>query len=155
MKRFGTLSVVGLMLMVGSLVAKEAGDADQLKDIKCPVSGKDINAEACKEFHEGKVYFCCNNCAAAFEKDSDKFATKANYQLFATKQFEQKACPMSGKPVNDEVVAEVGKVKVKLCCEGCQGKVNDADDAGKLELTFSEKAFENGFAKVEKKEEKK
>jgi YHS domain-containing protein len=46
------------------------------KQTKCPVSGKDINPEEFTEYEGQKVYFCCPNCKAAFEKDPAKFADK-------------------------------------------------------------------------------
>ena len=43
---------------------------------KCPVSGKPIDPEKTVEYKGKKVYFCCPNCPAAFEKDPEKFADK-------------------------------------------------------------------------------
>lgn len=43
---------------------------------KCPVSGKPIDVTKSTE-HEGrKVYFCCDGCPKAFDKDPAKFAAK-------------------------------------------------------------------------------
>ena len=42
----------------------------------CPVSGKPINPEHFVEYKGKKVYFCCPNCPAAFEKDPEKFIDK-------------------------------------------------------------------------------
>src|SRR5262245_24204769 len=42
----------------------------------CPVSGKPINPEHSVEYKGKKVYFCCPNCPAAFEKDPEKFIDK-------------------------------------------------------------------------------
>jgi YHS domain-containing protein len=42
----------------------------------CPVSGKPINPEHFVEYKGKKVYFCCPNCPAAFEKDPEKYADK-------------------------------------------------------------------------------
>jgi YHS domain-containing protein len=46
------------------------------KQTKCPVSGKDINPEQSADYEGRKVYFCCPNCKAAFEKDPEKYAAK-------------------------------------------------------------------------------
>lgn len=43
---------------------------------KCPISGKPINPTASVEYEGEKVYFCCPNCPAAFEKDPKKFMDK-------------------------------------------------------------------------------
>lgn len=42
----------------------------------CPVSGKAIKADHVVEHDGKKVYFCCENCPAAFEKDPAKFTAK-------------------------------------------------------------------------------
>jgi YHS domain-containing protein len=50
----------------------------------CPVSGKPINVAKHVE-HEGKkVYFCCDGCPGAFQKDPAKFTAKLP-QLTETK----------------------------------------------------------------------
>ena len=41
--------------------------------------------------------------------------------------------------------------KVYFCCDNCKGKVEKAKDDEKLELVFSDKAFEKAGFKVEKK----
>ena len=43
---------------------------------KCPVSGKPIDPAQSVEYKGQKVYFCCPNCPAPFEKDPEKFAAK-------------------------------------------------------------------------------
>ena len=42
----------------------------------CPVSGKAINAARMVEHDGQKVYFCCDKCPAAFEKDPSKYTAK-------------------------------------------------------------------------------
>lgn len=69
---------------------KEASDEDKLKMLfavkdfnqgftrqtKCPVSGKPIDPEHSVDYKGKKVYFCCPNCPAAFEKEPEKFLSK-------------------------------------------------------------------------------
>jgi len=43
---------------------------------KCPVSGKAIDVSKTVDYKGQKVYFCCGNCPAAFEKDPSKFTAK-------------------------------------------------------------------------------
>ena len=52
----------------------------KLEGILCPVSGKAVKAESSVDYKGGKVYFCCDKCPTAFEKETAKFATKANLQ---------------------------------------------------------------------------
>lgn len=118
----------------------------------CPVSGQPVDETKFVEYKDAKVYFCCGNCPGAFKKDTAKFAAKANHQLVGTKQFAQKACPLSGGKLNADKTVEIGDVKVGFCCENCQGKVAAAKEPEQLELVFADKPFEKGFEL--KKEEK-
>ena len=145
-------SFVCLAVVSTALVA--ADKEDPLKGIKCVVSGGKINPEATADYKKGHVYFCCMNCPKAFAKDTKKFATKANHQLVATKQYEQKKCPLSGGKLNADTAIKVGTTKVAFCCENCQGKVAKAKDAEQLDLVFSDKAFKKAFQLVKKDDAK-
>ncbi|MFG0261086.1 MAG: hypothetical protein ACF788_01675 [Novipirellula sp. JB048] len=129
-----------------------AGEA-KLDDIKCVVASKPVDASKSADYKDAKVYFCCNGCAGKFTKDTKKFATKANQQLVATKQYEQKGCPFSGKKVNPETVTDVDGIKVAFCCNGCKGKVAKAEGDAKVKLVFGEKAFAKAFKKTADKSE--
>lgn len=155
--------ILGLALIGGTLLAEEAAnevkkDTEKQKiKILCPVSGKAVNKDVTAAYKKGQVSFCCENCAAAFAKDSTKFAAKANMQLVATKQFIQKACPISGRAANKDVLAKVGDLKVQMCCKNCLGKVDKASKDDKIKLVFNDKSFAKAFElkKEGKKEAKK
>jgi YHS domain-containing protein len=135
-------SVAAMAMLVATLYA-----ADKLEGIKCPVSGKAVKADKTVDYKGAKVYFCCENCPKAFEKDTAKFAVKANEQLVATGQYVQKACPLSGQKLNAEKTVKVDGVTVTFCCEKCQGAVTKAEGDKKAEMVFNDKAFEKGFEK--------
>jgi YHS domain-containing protein len=138
-------SCVAILLVAAATVV--AADVE-LKDVKCVVADKAADMEKSADYKGGKVYFCCGNCASKFAGDTKKFATKANHQLVATKQFEQKSCPFSGGDLNPETALKLAGVKVAFCCNNCKGKVDSAEkDAKKLELVFNDKAFAKGFKK--------
>ena len=59
-------------------------NAEKKVEPKCPISGKPINKEYAVDFDGGKVYMCCENCPAAFKKDSAKYAAKAHLQMVQT-----------------------------------------------------------------------
>lgn len=121
----------------------------KLDGVKCVVAPRPVSADKSAEYKDGKVFFCCGNCAGKFAEDSKKFATTANMQLVATKQYEQKACPLSGGPLNADTEIKVGEAKVSFCCNNCKGKVESTDGKDQLELVYGDKAFEKaGFAKV-------
>jgi YHS domain-containing protein len=118
-----------------------------LDGIKCMMMpGRGVKEKFSAEYGVGKVYFCCKGCQGKFAKDPEKFATKANYQLVATGQVEQVACPFSAQDVDDDQVAEVGDVKIKLCCGNCKTKLDQADADKKMELVFGKKGFAKAFS---------
>lgn len=148
MSRTGLSALLIAAIAGGVLIAAEAVD---LEKVKCPVSGKAAKADATADYKDAKVYMCCQGCPKAFAKDTKKFATKANMQLVQTKQAKQIACPLSGKDVKD-AVAKVAGLEIGLCCNGCKGKIDKAEDDEKLAMVFSDKAFKKAF-KVPKKED--
>ncbi|MCC9602446.1 hypothetical protein LOC67_17995 [Stieleria sp. JC731] len=125
-----------------------------LDGVKCVVAPRPANPEKSVDYKEGKVFFCCGNCEAKFAKDSKPFTLKANQQLVSTKQYEQKACPLSGGDIDESTAVKVEGTKVAFCCNNCKGKVESAKDGeAKMKLVFSDKAFKNGFAKVKAEKE--
>lgn len=149
-----TRLVLGLAVAASgmlALTAARAADEKKEVEVKCPVSGKPISKEHAVAYKEGEVYFCCPNCPKAFEKDTAKFATKANHQLVLTEQYEQAKCPLTGNKLNPEQTVEVADVEVQFCCGNCKGKVAKAEGEEQINLVFADKAFDKGFQKKEEK----
>lgn len=144
-----SISKLSLFCSFGAVVCALAFAAEEKKEFKslCPISGKAALQDKTADYKGGKVYFCCENCPKAFEKDTAKFAVKANQQLVATGQTTQAKCPLSGGKINPDATCEVGEVKVSFCCNDCKGKVEEAkaDAQAQAELVFSDKAFEKAF----------
>lgn len=140
-----TAAVAALYLVI----SVQAGD--KLEGIKCPVSGKPINKDATVDYKGGKVYFCCPNCPKAFAAKTEKFAAKANQQLYATGQAKLVKCPLTGKKLNPATKISVAGTNVCFCCNGCKGKATKAQGDAQLNLVFGDKAFKKGFV-VGKKE---
>ena len=151
MSKFRYILGLSIALLAGGFVLAET---DALKELNCFVSGRDINKEVHSEWKEGQVYFCCEKCQAAFDKDKEKFTAKANMQLAASGQYEQKACPITGNKLNPETAIEAGQAKIAFCCNNCKGKAEKMDEADRVQELFSDKSFEKAkFTKVEKKTE--
>ncbi len=147
-----TICGLAVLLVAGATVV--AADVD-FKKIKCVIADKPADEAKTADYKDGKVYFCCGGCAGKFAKDSKKFAAKANHQLVATKQYEQKGCPMSGKEVNKETLVKFGETEVGFCCNSCKGAFEGKeDDKEKLDLVFNDKSFAKAFQKVKKDESK-
>lgn len=148
MKRLSLL-VVALGFALTSVYAAEEVKLD---GVKCIVNAKaGAKADKSVDYKDGKVYFCCGNCPKAFEKDKAKYATKANYQLVRTGQAKQEKCPISGQAVDSSKELTIDGAKVQFCCDNCKGKVDKASGDEKLELVFSDKAWDKAGFKVEKK----
>ena len=146
MKKF--FSLVAVLLVAGATVA---ADVD-LTDVKCVVAPKAATAGKSADYKEGKVYFCCGGCAGKFASNTKKYATKANHQLVATKQYEQEKCPFSGGKLNPETAITLAGTKVAFCCNNCKGKAEgEKDEAKQLAMVFAEKPFAKAF-KVKKAE---
>ena len=137
-------------ILCAFLLSVSAGtlDAADLSNAKCPVSAQPVSEDASVKYKNADLYFCCNNCPKAFAKDEAKFATKANYQLVASGQYKQKACPFSGRKLNPATAIKLVNVPVTFCCNNCKNKANDAEGEAQLELVFSEAAFAKGFEKA-------
>ena len=141
-KAFSGLAVI--LIAAATVVAAEAN----LEGVKCVVAPKAASADKAVDYKGGKVYFCCGGCVGKFNSNTAKFAEKANHQLVATKQFVQKGCPFSGGKLNESTAVEFAGTKVAFCCNNCKGTFTGAaDDAAKMKLVFSDKAFKKGFAK--------
>ena len=148
MKKF-TLALAALFVFAGTATLTAEVKLD---DVQCVVAKKPASADKSADYKDGKVYFCCGGCAGKFAKDQKKFAAKANHQLVATKQYEQKGCPISGGKLNPETAVKFAGTKVAFCCNNCKGKFESAkDDAAKMKIAFSDKAFAKAFKKVETK----
>ena len=146
-KMFTALFLVSAILV--------GGDDPKSKTITCVVSGDEINKSDLKDhehstYKDGKVYFCCGGCKMDFDESPKKFAAKANFQLVASGQYTQTACPVNkGKIHTAKAKKNLKKVtvsgmEVDLCCPGCLKKYNKAND--KFALIFSDKGYEKGFA---------
>ncbi|SRR5258708_17114856 len=148
MKRISLLAVA----LGFALTSVYAAEEIKLDGVKCIVATKNpAKADKTRDYKDGKVFFCCDNCPMKFDKDTKAFATKANAQLVQTEQAKQGKCPLTGKDVNKEKELTVNGAKVNFCCDNCKGKVDKASDEEKLTLCFSDDAWKKGEFTVEKK----
>ena len=130
-----------------------------LKETKCPMSGKPVNAEKTVAYKDSKVYLCCGGCVKGFDgklKSDETLAAKANHQLVATKQARQVKCAMNGKgKVNKKTLTKFAGTEVGFCCKNCQGKFTDMEEAERVQVVFG-KNFEKAFVvKAQKRKENK
>ncbi len=155
LKALFALTATALLLSAPLLADKK--EDDNLKGIKCMVSGKAVT-KCSVAYKGGKVYFCCGKCAKAFKADlkkdakDRKFTAKANQQLYATKQAKLEKCVFTCKKLNPATITDIGGTKVCFCCPKCKKKAEGADDP--VEAVFNDKQFKNGFKVIAKKKTK-
>ena len=149
LKWSSVLALLASVLLSYSVVRSD--DAAKKFQKLCPVSDKEAIDSASVAYKKGKVYFCCPNCPAAFEKEPKKFAVKANLQLAGTGQYKQAKCPLTGKPLNASTGVEVAGVKVVFCCNNCKAKVEGAKGDEQTALVFSDENFDKAFEPAKKK----
>jgi YHS domain-containing protein len=137
------LAVVAVASISG--YALSAADAKKVEPVCIVGGGKLENMNNSVAYKGGKVYFCCENCPKEFEKNTAKYAAKANHQLVVTEQAKQTKCPLSGGKLNPDANVEVGGVSVGFCCNNCKGKVAAAKGDEQVNLVFSDDAFGKGF----------
>jgi YHS domain-containing protein len=147
-----------LAFSAAALVVCSSLHAADLAAAKCPVSGEAVSKDASIDYKGGKLYFCCNDCAATFasakDKDKAKYAAKANLQLAVTGQAVQKGCPLSGKKTNASTAIDVGGAKVAFCCNGCKGAVSKLTPAQQIKKIFADESFDKNFEIVKAAEQK-
>ncbi|MGO8749739.1 MAG: hypothetical protein ACLQNE_27605 [Thermoguttaceae bacterium] len=144
-KKSGSAQSCGCSKCCGATSTVALDEKDPLAAAKCPISGQKISKDACVAYKGGKVYFCCNNCAAKFEKDKAKYEVKANRQLVLTGQAKQKACPFSGQKTDDSTKITVAGIDVTFCCGNCKAKVEKASAEKQCEMVFGGKNFDKAF----------
>lgn len=135
-----------------SLVAAAYAADVKLEGVKCIVAPKnDAKSERSLDYRDGKIYFCCDQCPKAYEKDKAKFSTKANHQLVQTAQAKQGKCPFSGKDLDKSTEITIAGAKVQFCCGMCKAEAEKLKGDEQIEKVFADKAFDKAEFKVEKK----
>lgn len=125
---------------------KAIGAGAKVNQFACPMCSKPHKTAVKRRVKEGllgvklgEVYFCCEDCAAAFEKEDDKAAAEKLEAVLTS----QTACPFDGKPIDVEVSAEYDGKKIFFCCKDCV-KVFEEDKDGTLAKLKEGAGFASG-----------
>jgi YHS domain-containing protein len=120
--------VVGLALAFAAPAGEEGAKpadppAEKKKDVKaqetCPVEGGKIDRAVFKEYDGKRVYFCCKDCIAAFDKDPAKYVKKLE-DAGVTLEKVQTTCPvMEGNKIKKSIFRDYQGKRVYFCCQGC------------------------------------
>lgn len=111
----------------GQHEAKPTGQT-KAAEMVCPVSGEPIKKNAFTYFKNRRVYFCCKDCMAKFEKDPAKYSDGVTKQWDANKLLRlQVLCPISGKAIERKVFVEGDNDRIYFADEDSKKKWNPAD----------------------------
>ena len=129
-----------LPVAVGFVLPALAGD-EQAGQPLCPVMGETVDFSLSVATDEGPVFVCCKGCIKKMQKSPDKYADgiAAQRKSLVGREKVQVACPISGKPIDKDVFADVSGQKIYMCCPGCVGKYKAAPDkfAAKLAASYT------------------
>lgn len=99
--------------------------------VACPVSGKPVDEKMFVEKDGKKTFFCCKGCAAKYQKEPGKFATR-----LADCYSYQTLCPVMNEEIDPQlsITLKTGQT-IYFCCGGCDKKFlkDPAKYAPKLE----------------------
>jgi YHS domain-containing protein len=124
-KREMVMVALAFVLAAGAAVAEQPDGKPQTA---CPVSGKPIDKTSSPhvDFQGQRIYFCCDNCPAAFRKDPESFFAKAAEAGVVFENI-QTSCPVSGETLGEGDMGEPVSIQykgrtVKFCCKMCVGQ---------------------------------
>lgn len=87
----------------------------------CPVMGGKIDKSVYVDYQGQRVYFCCNNCKANFQKDPEKFFKKIQDEGILLESV-QKKCPVIGRDIDKKEYTDYKGRRVYFCCASCKKK---------------------------------
>ena len=112
---------------------------------KCPLSGKELTADAVVAVKDGREFkFCCNNCKGKLETDAAAVIGKADAAILEQQKakYPLDTCIMSGEKLGDKAVDSVINNRlVRFCCADCADgfKKDVAGNMKKLDAAVVEK----------------
>lgn len=111
--------------------------------VTCPVSGEPVDTKVFTGTGNKKVYFCCKDCKAKYEKDPTRFAAKlADSYSYQTK------CPVAGETIDPTVFTDLPTgQRVFFCCAGCDKKF--LKNPGKYAAKLAEQGVHIDVKKLE------
>jgi YHS domain-containing protein len=94
---------------------------------RCPVTGSPVDFSVKVAAEDGPVYFCSEGCIKKYQVKPKRFARRVAAQREATALLPkvQVTCPVTGKPVDQEISTERGDLEVYFCCESCIAKYEE------------------------------
>jgi hypothetical protein len=153
MRKLTSFSLIAASALCFAVCVKadDSPKADAPK-LVCPVSGQEATKDHAVKYKKAQLYFCCDDCPKKFAKDKAKYEAKADAQFVVTGQYKQKACPLTGKPINKDATLEVAGAKVSFCCNDCKGAVEALKGDAQIDKVFAKAPFKKGYELAKKAE---
>src|SRR5262245_27393105 len=120
--------------------AKKEEKKEEKKDAAagplCPVSNEPIDGKSFVRYQGQRVYLCCSDCTAEFNKSPEKYAKAIKAQWDAMPVYRaQVKCPVTGEKINPAVFVE--EPRYDLCF---------ANEEAKAKFVKDRKAYESKLA---------
>lgn len=142
---YSRLRYIAAALFLALPLVVIAREAQKQINARCPVAGSPAKAQFAGT-HLGKdIHFCCGICKAEFEKEPEKFDSSVKLSWLESKQIAQVGCPITGKPVDENVKLSFRGADVGFCCEKCRAKFQEKADIASMQAQlFSQ--FDKSFS---------
>src|SRR5215510_2323488 len=100
--------MVVLTIMALAIVAAAMnpdGEAKNVTNKMCPVSGGAVSEKYRTEYKGQYVYVCCEGCLKEFEKNPESYIAKLSKEDQEAIQA-NRVCPISGEPIDAKIFVE-------------------------------------------------
>jgi len=112
--------------------------------VTCPLSGKPIDKKVFTGKGKDRVFFCCTDCKAKYEKEPAKYAAK-----LAASYTYQTICPVMGNKIDPAVFTDLPTgERIYYCCAGCDKKLREEPE--KYAAKLKEQGVPINVAKLKK-----
>lgn len=92
-------------------------------NLKCPITGKDVDRSLSVAFGAERVWVCCQDCIPKVKEGGTAVLAKA-YPADKVVDLKNPRCPIRGEPAKADVAVVFQGRKVHFCCPGCDESFN-------------------------------
>ena len=120
-------------------MGKEVHRGKKATGPRCPVSGAPIDLTVKTATRDGSVYFCSEGCIQKYRATPRKFAGRVAVQRKAAASLPktQVNCPVTRKPVDQDISIKHQGLELYFCCDGCIPKYKEEPKKYKATLADS------------------
>ena len=104
------------------------GKVLDLRNAKCPTSGKPALAKFASQLHGVRVRWCSAECTRKLAKEPARWFAKLGYTYHAPViDLRNTSCPVTGDPCYPEAPIWIDKdgIRIRVCCDHCVAEVEE------------------------------